>query len=163
MKHRNTWEKRCIPTYFFKTEIFITQQNKLEANKTIDRSTPSLRLWLIDWLLVAARPSVNISCIFRNWTFLVMTRDLGWIFRCAPCSSGTPFYMWICRPWICPLTEKCSMLPRKSLDIKIIATIVETQVKTKCFVNSQSQLSCFLHRINEPSLNQTVELNGLSD
>ena len=93
IKHRNTWHKRCIRTYSFKTEIFITQQNKLEANKMIDRSTPSMCLWLIDWLLVAAGPSVNISCIFRNWPFLVMTRDLGWMFRCAPCSSGTLFFI----------------------------------------------------------------------
>ena len=32
-----------------------------------------------------------------------------------------PFkHFWICRPWICPLNGKCSMILRKSLNFKIV-------------------------------------------
>ena len=32
---------------------------------------------------------------------------------------------WIRRPWICPLNGKCSMILRKSLNFKIVATVTE--------------------------------------
>ena len=71
------------------------------------------------------------GCSMIGWNppFLSIALQIAWKWANNELDCYPFKQFWIRRPWICPLNGKCSMILRKSLNFKIVATVTEINLR----------------------------------